>query len=65
MKVKRYPKEAKETVIAVLSYDGESLVDLDRDISEIFDDVDIEQDSDGFFKGEFIITVSHKYYEKD
>lgn len=44
-------------------YDGESIVDLDRDISEVLDSrfnpvVDIiPKDEHGFHKGSFVVTV--------
>jgi hypothetical protein len=50
-------------IILDKKYDGESIVDLDRDISEMFDEEfdprieTIPKDKHGFMKGTFKVTV--------
>jgi hypothetical protein len=45
------------------TYDGESIADIDRDVSECFDAqynsvmVNIPTNKDGFHKGSFVVTV--------
>lgn len=43
-------------------YDGESIVDMDRDVNEFFsdsliDDFEIPQDENGIMQGSFRVTV--------
>ena len=45
------------------TYDGESIVDINRDVSEMFDEEfdprieTIPKDKHGFMKGTFVVTV--------
>lgn len=38
-------------------YDGESIVDLDRDIFEALEESDIPQDKHGFHEGTFTVKI--------
>ena len=52
-------------------YDGNSIVDIDRDVCEAFDKIfnpiagSIPQDEDGFYQGEFIVSVEWVPNEQD
>lgn len=40
-------------------YDFNSLSDMERDVSECFDDTEIETDDDGYFDGEIEVIVRY------
>lgn len=40
-------------------YDFNSLSDMERDVSECFDDAKIKTDEDGYFEGEFEVIVRY------
>jgi hypothetical protein len=46
------------------TYDGESIVDIGRDIDEVFDDSNLEStipvNKHGFMSGTFVVTVHWK-----
>lgn len=55
----------KREVVVKFSYDGESVVDVERDVSEFIEAMEkYPRDAHGFLTGAFSITCRYEYEEK-